>query len=244
MSDDDTQSETDEQESYVEVVDDESNLDSSLSVYARTDRERAMLTKTDRELLLGEKEYDSDQALRNARHRLREHIRNSLLDAYTVSTLIEADELRQIVERQNKLGEEDGGNRVQISSGVLKLAIQLMYVEANQEYDRSFIEHVESEVARTVSSVLERESNSIVTEIDVDISVTERGDADEIINDIVHGNPTMSAITKYLLNFGSNHIQKTLREEDTVIETAEGIVIGPHHEIFDSFEESGKLYQE
>lgn len=236
MSDDDTQSETDEEEPDVKAIDADSDLNTSRSVYAITDRERAMLTKTDRELLLGEKEYKSDQALRNARHRVREHVRNSLLDAFTVSTLIETDELEQIAERHFELGEEDDYTATTLSSGVLSLAIRLMYIEATQEFDTSFTEYVESRVATEVRSVIEHETETAVTEIDVDIDITKREDIDEAVRDIVHGNTSMTIVLDHIATFGPEKLQNTLRENDTVLETSGGTVIGPDHEIFDGFD--------
>ncbi|MDB9250861.1 hypothetical protein PN419_17985 [Halorubrum ezzemoulense] len=236
MSDEDTQSEADEEEPDVKATDADSDLNPSRSAYAITDRERAMLTKTDRELLLGEKEYKSDQALRNARHRVREHIRNSLLDAFTVSTLIKTDELEQIVERHFELSEQDGYPATTLSSGVLGLAMRLMYIEATQEFDTSFTGYVESKVATEFRSVIQQETDTAVSEIDVDIDVTEREDIDEAVRDIVHGNTSMTIVLDHLANAGPEKLQNALRENDTVIETSGGIVIGPDHEIFDSLD--------
>jgi hypothetical protein len=237
MPDDDTQSETDEEEPHVTVaIDDDTDLNSPRSIYATADRERAMLTRTDRELLLGEKEYDSDQPLRNARHRVRKHIRNSLLDAFTVNTLIETDELEQIVERHYELGEKDGYPATTLSAGVLGLAMRLMYIEATQDFDISFTEYIESKVATEVRSVIEQETDTAVTEIDVDIDVTEREDLDEAVREIIHGNTSMTIVLDHLATAGPEKLQNALRENDTVIETSGGIVIGPDHEIFDGFD--------
>lgn len=237
MSNEITQSEVEGEKPYVKAKADPLAPQSRPPIYEKTDRGRAMLTKTDRELLLGEKEYDSDQGLRNARHRIREHVRKSIPDIHLIAERLEIHELEQLVERQWELDKEGDYRGFQLSPGVLLLAVQLMYIEANETETRSFIEHVESQVGWAVRSIVERANNNLlVTETDVNISMTKQEDEDEIVDDLIRGNPTMSAVSTYLLNFGTDHIQKILRERDTVIETSEGPVIGPDHDLFDGFD--------
>lgn len=151
-----------------------------------------MLTRTDRELLLHRKEYDSEQSRRNARHRLREHIRNSLHDIFLIASHLERDELKQLVDRQRKLDEEGDHGQISLTTGVFKFGCQLADVVAVDNQRHTFEEKVEADLATVLPSVVERANDDLaVTDVNVDISIETEEDTDALIDELISGNPTM-----------------------------------------------------
>ena len=205
-----------------------------LPLHRQVDRGRAMLTRTDRELLLNLKEYDSEQARRNARHRLREHIRESLPDIFLIGTHLEPDELKQLVDRQRKLDEEENYAPISLTSGVFKFGCQLADAVAADDQRQTFEEKVEGDLATVLPSVVERANDDIVvTDVNVDISIETKEDTDALIDELISGNPRMTTVMSYLQRHDADLLRERLREQDTVIDLAGKEKIGPDHELFE-----------
>lgn len=216
------------------------NKDTQLPLYRQTDRDRAILTRTDRELLLNEKEYDSEQALRNARHRLREHIRNSLHDIFLIASYLDQDELKQLVDRQREL--DDGGehSRISYTAGVFKFACQLANVDVMNDQRQTFEERIEADLLTAIPAVVERTTDDIVvTDVEVNISIETEEDTDVLIDELVSGNPRMRMVMSYLERNSAERLRKELREQDEVIDLVGSEVIDPEHDIFELFVEGG-----
>lgn len=201
-------------------------------------RDRAMLTRTDRQLLLGEKEYDSEQALRNARHRVREHIRDSLNDAQLVASRIDQSEFKQIENRQAKLDNDRGYVPANHQGGVMELALRLIHADPPEGTEASFERSIETVLARRTKTVIERLENVAVANIDVDISLERRSlEDDQFINDLIFGNPEAETVWSYLMAGGGEQLFQKLQELDAEITTKEGVTIGPDHSVFNMYTE-------
>lgn len=222
-----------------ETEDRKTALKQSSGFYQRPNRKRAMLTQTDRELLLGLKEYDSEQGLRNARHRLREHVRHSLHDIFLLMTQLEQSELERIVERQRELDEQENLAQISFPGGVFNLGTRLAYIIATEDERQSFEETVEGLVSSAVRGTMERAyDDGVLTEVTVDVSVETEENAEKIVDSLLSGTPQRSSVLSYLSNHDPELLQRRLREEDEEINIrgANNGSIGPDHDIFGIFE--------
>lgn len=62
------------------------------------DRERGVLTPADRRYLRGETVYDSVQSARDTRYRIRERLRNAILDFNLVTAYMGSDDLERVLD--------------------------------------------------------------------------------------------------------------------------------------------------
>lgn len=193
-------------------------------VKIKSDRERGILTRTDRDVLLGEKEYETEQGLRNARHRIREHIRHSLYDTFLITTSIDQDEIDKVLDRKQELDQDADVAPISPTSGLFNLACRFAY-SASRSSPRSFIDRVESDVSGGVTHAIERsEDNTVVTKVEVDISVQteESTNTDEIVDTLTSGKVNPSAVFSSLEKGDAEAIRKKLQDRDEVIEMETG----------------------
>jgi len=204
--------------------------------YPNIDRPRGIFTPTDREVLVGDKEYESEQGLRNARYRLREHVRESLLDIFLMSSYFEQDELVQVLQRQSKLDDEAGRPRLLISAALVRLGFRIEY-EDSKSGGRDFTERVEDRVQGAFATVYEQLTDDIVREIDVDITLeTQSSDSDELLEHLVFGEPSMATVLSYLRNGDVQLLRDKLLEHGEEIDhtnEARSDPIGPDSDLLE-----------
>jgi len=206
--------------------------------YLDTDRSRGIFTPTDREVILGNKEYESEQGLRNARYRLREHVRESLIDIFLMASYFDQDELAQVLQRQDKLDDEAEHPRLSFSSTLLRIGFRVLY-ERSKSSDRGFLERVESDVQGALSKVYEELTDNIVTKVDVDITLeTQSTDSDELIEHLVFGEPSMQTVLSYFHHGDVQLLRDKLREHGEEIDhtdQARSGPIGPDNDLFEFY---------
>lgn len=208
--------------------------------HERADRPRAALTRTDRELMLGVKEYDSAQGLRNAEYRLREHIRHTLHDLFLISNVTPQSELEQLLERDADVNELGYYTIPFHADAAFTLASRLSYIGAIKDYadDRTFEEWVESSLSGAIRTTFE-EQGKFITGLDVDISVDVQDSAsDKIIDEFVFGTPEQMDVISYLKEGDAQRLRERLRELDETISFAgdeNPEEIGPDSDLFDMF---------
>jgi hypothetical protein len=189
------------------------------------DRSRGILTQGDRELLTGNHDYDSEQKLRNARYRLREHVRHSLLDVYFLVRHLNNDELKKMMKRQ-----VDQGGTLGFDGMLTQLGIRLADIKINS-YDyitdsteetahpRNLSDAIANNVKSSIIREEKRSERPAITKINVDISIErEEFDNERILRELVHGTPTHAEFTSYLSNGDLERLRAKLKEHDEVIE--------------------------
>jgi len=201
--------------------------------YRKIDRSRGILTPTDRELLLGQKEYESDQALRNARYRIREHIRHSLLDMFLIYNDIDYDELAQVVQRQDKLNSNDetrapGGS----AHGLALITVGLQIAnERHRTYRNNFEELAEHKVESAIRQFQRHTGSEIIKTVDVDISIESEKNTDELIEHLLFEDPDVGTVIEYLERGDLELLANKLREHDEEITPKNHSPIGPDDRI-------------
>jgi hypothetical protein len=210
--------------------------ESSGPEYLNIDRPRAMLTKTDRELLVGQKDYDSAQPLRNARHRVREHIRQSLNDVYLINSQLESSELKQIVERQTQLDIDKDRTHIWLPSGLVQLGVRMEYAasENPEMSDEELIEGLLKESLRTVLKQIY--DDVIITGVDLSVNIKKQDpESEQFVNNLISGKPAVEEVVGYLSSGDAEYLRRRLRELDAEIEMSNGQSIGPDDRFFEVF---------
>lgn len=199
------------------------------------DRQRAMLTRTDRELLIGRKNYDSEQVLRNAKYRIREHIRNSIDDVMLINNTLSLSEFRQIEHRQKKLYREGEVQSPSFADPAVELGLRFAYVQATEIGEYTFEELVEELTKYSVRSILTTLEDSLIENVDVNVSVQKTGLQDELLTELVSGTTSMNRLILYLSNPDSDteKLRNKLQEHSTSIETKDAGAISPEGELFE-----------
>jgi hypothetical protein len=205
--------------------------------FENTTRPRGILTQTDRQVLAGMKRYDSKQGMRNARHRIREHIRQSLNDVYVVNRTLDASELKQIEERQRELDVEQERRQVVFAPAATELGVRLSYALALDDPDNSVVDEVERNVTEALFRVVgDFNDDIVVTDVNVDIDLErESAESDELLNEIVFGKPSPHKVTQYMANGNADRLRRRLLELDAEIEVEGGNSIGPDDKLFSMF---------
>lgn len=198
--------------------------------YIKTDRPRGILTSTDRELLLGQKEYESDQALRNARYRIREHIRHSLLDMFLIYNHIDYDELAQVARRQDKLNSNNDIGGAALGLALITVGLQIA-TERKEQYNDDFEELAENEVESAIRYFQNHTDKKITKTVDVDISIESEKNTDELIEHLLFEDPDVGTVIEYLERGDLELLANKLREHDEEITPNNHSPIGPDDRI-------------
>jgi hypothetical protein len=206
-----------------------------------TERPRGALTKTDRELLLGTKEYEKGQQRRNAWYRLRQHIRESQLDIHLIATHCPQDQLLKI---QQQLENEHGELAMRTSGNLFHLGFRMLYNTVESDiYDDEFWESLDTGddesvleywLSNELRSAMIRGLRNIdqdvsVNKIEIDVSIEKsKFDEEELLEELVFGRPTLETVNSYTSRGDVEKLQQKLREHDEVIEpTDHDFVFGP-----------------
>lgn len=152
--------------------------------FSRVDRERAILTESDRQFLLGEKEL-SENAERNARYRIRKRTVNGILDIAFLNYFLREEDMTQIFESE----------KVQSN-----LTPYLMFIydglqlsaESNEKGIDQFSDLLESAI-----KTIERNKNEKLTEITFKVN-REDPNPEELFNKVISGNATMAELTVFM----------------------------------------------
>lgn len=194
------------------------------------DRKRAALTRTDREYLLGRKNYESDQADRNARYRIREHLRHSFIDLGIVA-LDDDGLLEDTALKQAEIASDNDDTPVHMPTETMPiLTCRLLHTRA-REQGKSFESVLEPLIERGIETAMYfGEQDTVITNVDVDISI-ETKDIDDynMLMEIIFGEPSYSTLASYVGAEDEAHekLRTKLRELDQTIDVAEGDSIGP-----------------
>lgn len=210
-----------------------------------TDRDRAMLTRGDREVLLDEREYDSAQQQYSALFRVRKHIENSLLDAHLIALECPQEELEKIQQRRfdreephelgMPLGLYDG-----LEKPLLHLAFRFAYSNFENTTHRSaddaedFEEFFENIIGGAISHGLSSaDESTAITELDIDITINrERFNQEEFLNQLVHAEQvTERRLIKYLSKGDVELLREELREHNEKIKFTGEVLLGQNREI-------------
>ncbi len=207
------------------------------------DRKRGMLTRTDRELILGKKEYSSKQSRRNARHRVREHIRHALHDVSLVANQIDGGELEQLIQRKRQILQEDEQRTAEFCyEGLVQLAGRLIPIETEE------IESVESETRIDFTHRIEKctkwmiragaeqslDDGRVATDITVDVSI-EIEDKNKTMQELTSGENDIQTFTTHIRNIGGKELQEYLREMNETVNVRGFEHVGPDHTLIKSF---------
>lgn len=126
----------------------------------QSDRDRGVLSKADREFLLGEKDL-TDQSTVNTRYRIRNRVRNGVYDFVLLELSLGNDDKRQIFE---------GIDPITLSKIPAFLLNGLIEVNGSIEDGRvKFEQHLEEGIR---SVYKERKSDHVVNEVSVNVKTT------------------------------------------------------------------------
>jgi|APHM01.1.fsa_nt_gi hypothetical protein len=202
--------------------------------HLKTDRPRGIFTSTDRELILGKKEYESDQSLRNARYRIREHIRHGLLDTCLIHNHLDRDELAKTIQRQDEINRDDDNlnSGFDVGEVLTRLGIETKYeIWGSEPHDFEVI--IENMIEDTLYDFYADMSDKFMTRADVDITLEFSENTDEIIQLLMFGEPPLDAVIEYLETGDILLLQRKLREHGEQITPENTSPIDPDDKIFD-----------
>lgn len=209
------------------------------------DRERGVLTRGDRKLLLGKAEYDTEQQRRNARYRLRKHLRNGIVDLSLVAIFIDDSELLQVETDPQKSEDTDVmGLATRIERGLFQLGFRSIFAKKAKKdgsfvgYDSKQTFEEEEYINNSVRSAIVRANKSSncdpLREVSVEVSIDRtKFEEDEFIEKLVHGNPTHAEFSTYLNHGDINRLREKLRQNNEVVDIDSVVyTIGPDDETF------------
>jgi hypothetical protein len=196
------------------------------------DRSRGILTKGDRELLLNEKDYDNEQQVRDARYRLRTHMKAALLDAHLLSSSYSLDEYAAVL----RSADRELGNEAMLASMILagslqRMAMQFLWAGLEHggfEEKTSGDWDTEAELAHMIQRSIRSAAqypgdDDRVTEVEVDINIT-RGEIDEsnIVQSLLHGTGHPQDLLELLEHGDAGKIKEQLEEMNAQLTVGEG----------------------
>jgi len=183
----------------------ESNVDEDTGrpEFSRVDRERAILTKSDRQFLLGEKEL-SENAERNARYRIRKRAVNGILDVAFLNYFLREDDTAQIFEN------EDVQSNLTPYLTFMYKGLQLSS-ESDQEGIDRFSDLLDSAIKTT-----ERNKNGKLSEVTFKVS-REDPNPEELFDKIISGNATMAELTVFMDVGNTSKLAERVRNEEEIM---------------------------
>lgn len=177
------------------------------------DRPRGLLTKGDRKLVLQATDYDNEQQIRDARYRLRNHLKAALLDAQLlISSTYSIDEYAAVLQSIDR----DWGSESMIASRILanslhQVAMNFLWAGVEQGGFDELGEtdwEAENELAHTVQQSIRKAAQrsdvdekvvDIDVDVDIDITVTrEEPDASNIVKRVFRGSGNYTELLQYL----------------------------------------------
>lgn len=143
------------------------------------DRDRGGLSRSDREFLLGEREYESEGTAKNTERRIAQRLRDSLLDFYLAVRLLEPDERRRVFRDGVSDDDQEGVNSDLVQG--LASTFQFIYLGLRDVPVEDFEEMVERAVTDGELQYLweEGRQSSFTVDVDLDIDIDERFDKEE-----------------------------------------------------------------
>lgn len=185
--------------------------DVSLQAFT-ADRPRGILTKGDRELLLKEKDYDNKQQVRDARYRLRNHMKAALLDAHLLSSYYSLDECAAVLRSVDReLGNEVMFASMTLARSLHQTAINFLWAglehggfdeqgRPNWETEQGLAHMVQRSIHRAVQrSDADGQVLDIDVDVDIDIRITrEEPGASNIVKRVFRGGGDFTELLQYL----------------------------------------------
>lgn len=190
------------------------------------DRKRGILTKADRELILGEREFETEQQERDARYRMRQRLKAAILDINLLTKWAVYDEYRAVFDSLQTEYADRQGHTAQLMQGPMSLAVQIAYALFEREDSpQGFSDnipisrHFESELHSAILHSEKRLSRDpMVTEVSVNVEINREPFAEqEVFFELVYGEPTQEQFFYYLQHGDLEELQQALEDNDTEI---------------------------
>ncbi|QLK25756.1 hypothetical protein HYG81_17005 [Natrinema zhouii] len=220
----------------------------------RADRKRGILTKSDREYLMGKKDFDNGQQLRDTRYRIRERFKAAYLDLVLMFATWPTSEYISILESGQDEDEPHIGNATGVPSPFFHMGLKFHYIgnrkdwfgdgwRANLSLEDELADRLVTNIAHVERQLLENEKIShgkrgeIPTDISVDIDIErDQFDNESMLRKLVHGDPTHEELFFFLRNGNVDELRRRLRKYDAEIvyenSAGEEVNVGPDDELF------------
>jgi hypothetical protein len=178
-------------------------------------RDRGILTPDDREFLQGEKEYSSEQSERDARYRIRQRVKNAILDFNILLHHFEEKDRSQVF-TSNFPSKEESKDKISIDE-VEKLVEQTRFQNAmsdsvaffylgTQDVDWQFEELIATAVEKA-----EEEKGYIIDDVEVNIDVSRsEPDIQELVTKLQEGEPLTADEIRTAIRSGNADIDSEL----------------------------------
>lgn len=167
----------------------------------RVDRGRGILTKTDRQFLLGQVSYEGQQ-LRNRRGYIRERIANGIIDFSIINDQLNPRDRNQIFSDIDYEPGQGIGNGVQASVGFLLPGIvdTLSYLyKGSADQNVPFEILVERGVRKAINQ--ERGAEFGVLNVDLDIEYVDQGNIESLVEDLIAGKDISSREAEVVMRY-------------------------------------------
>ena len=169
--------------------------------WAKSDRERAILTQSDREYLLGEKEV-SQEAERNTRYRIRRRLKNAIRDLVLIEYALPEEDLEQVFD-------DLGFSEI---SGPLMLIYKSYQIREGDLEDGG---ELFDDALRFAIETVERQRNSKRATIKFHVQ-REEPEADKIIRKITRGSGDLSDILALAESGGLDDLKEAIDKKENV----------------------------
>jgi hypothetical protein len=179
------------------------------------DRPRGLLTKGDRKLILQVADYDNEQQVRDARYRLRNHLKAALLDAQLLtSSTYSIDEYAAVLRSADRdLGSEQMIVSMILAKSLQQVAMNFLWAgvehggfdelgETDLEAEQELAHIVQQSIRKAAQrSDTDEQVIDIAVDVDIDITVTrEEPDASNIVRRVFRGGGDYEELLQYLAN--------------------------------------------
>lgn len=193
----------------------------SNNVFPDDNRDRGILTKDDRKFLRGEKDFESEQSVRDTRYRIRKRVRNGLLDFSILLHHLDRNDREQIFEAFEKpsLSIDDGN--VSLSPEEFQNVIKKTMLTKGISDSLSFVYLGVEDAGGSFTGVLEsaiseaeEERGYVVEDVKVNIDVTrEQPQFEDLIEKFEQGEPlSRSEISQIVRSGELDFDEKTLEQ--------------------------------
>lgn len=186
--------------------------------WRKVERKRGILTKKDREYLVGDYQPEG-QDERNTRYRIRQRIRQSLKDIILISYHLSDEDLRQIMDSKGMTSLQ----MRELLALAYRIQLQLLRITHAGERDEGFRtmnKYFEASIQAAVEEALEisraEEADEAVTfTVNIDLSIhEERHDLEEIFQKLKGGSATEEEFETWLKHGDPETLRKYKEEND------------------------------
>lgn len=132
--------------------------------WEETNRKRGILTKGDREYLLGQREL-SGQDERNTRYRIRQRVAQGLLDIQLLADYFPLSDIKQIVEKNEDI------SSTPVSKNLIQFAYKLLIADPGIRDPKTWLEDL---IERVIHSTMEPSDKPEAITISVEIEINRK----------------------------------------------------------------------